>query len=239
MTWALALVAVTLGAALQRITGLGFVLVSGSLLVLVLGPFDGIILANILSGVIAVAVLVRTYTDADWRAVKRLLVGVLLGLPLGVAVVRLLDPRFLLVTVGGLTVVAVLLAFRRRPMPFLSRPSGPVIAGSVSAFSNVTAGVGGPALAIYGVATAMPMQVFIPTVQAVALVMNIASVVVKIPFTLPLPLVLAALGCVAVGLGAGSLLRRLVSAHAAQRLALALALLGAVAATVLGVVQLV
>ncbi len=239
MTWALTLLAVTVGAALQRITGLGFVLVSGSLLVLVLGPFDGILLANILSAVIALFVLLRTYADTDWRVVRRLLLGLIVGVPIGIVVVRLLDPRFLLITVGGLTVLAVVLALLRRPMPFLSHPTGAILAGSVSAFSNVTAGVGGPALAIYGAATAMPMRVFIPTAQAVAFVMNIASTAVKLPFALPIPLVLGSLGCVALGLGAGSLLRHVVTAHAAQRIALGLALFGALAATAQGITQVV
>lgn len=237
MTLALALLAVTVGALLQRITGIGFVLVAGPLLVLVLDPYDGIVLANILSGVLAVTVLSRTYRDADWGVVRRMLVGLVVGVPLGALLVRTLDSQYLLIVVGVLTVLAVLLALFRRPMPFLEGRAGPAVTGAVSAFSNITAGVGGPALAVYAASTKMPMHTFIPVVQAMSLTMNVIAVAVKAPFSLPLPLLLGSLGCVAAGMVLGSGLRRLFPPHRAQVLALCLALLGAIAATVRGLIE--
>lgn len=239
MTWVFALVAVTAGAVLQRITGLGFVLVAGPLLVLALDPFSGIVLANILSGVLALLVLSRTYGDANWRIVGSLLLGLVIGMPLGALLVRLLNPQHLLIAVGSLTLFAVLLVLFKRPLPFLAKRSGPFIAGAVSSFSTVTAAVGGPALAIYGAATAMPIRTFIPTVQAVSLVSSIVAIALKAPFELPLPLLFGALGCVAVGTLLGSLLRRFVPSHRAQLIALLLALVGALAATLRGIFELI
>ncbi len=239
MTWILALCAVTIGAALQRVTGLGFTLVSGPLLVLVLNPFDGIVLANILSALIALLVLVRTFRLVRWRAVLRLSVGIVVGLPIGAVVVYTLDSELLLIAVGALTTVAVVLALARRPMRAFRGTGGAIFAGSVSGFSNVTAGVGGPALAMYGVATKMPMSVFVPTVQAVGFVTNVLSVAAKPQMSLPLPLVGAAVGCILLGLLVGTVLHRFVSPSRAQTLALALALAGALAATARGVVALV
>ena len=233
-TLVFALLAVTLGAVLQRITGIGFVLVAGPLLVLVLDPYNGIVLANILSGVLAITVLARTYRDADWSIIRKLLVGLIIGMPLGVLVVRTLDPDALLVTVGGLTVFAVLLALFRRPMPFLEGRAGAALTGAVSAFSNATAGVGGPALAVYAASSRMPTHVFIPVVQVMSFVMNAIAVAAKAPFTLPLPLLLGSFGCIVVGMLLGSLLRRFVTPQRAQVLALYLALIGALAATVRG-----
>lgn len=46
MTLALALLAVAVGTALQRLTGIGFALVAAPLLVLLLDPFHGVLVAN-------------------------------------------------------------------------------------------------------------------------------------------------------------------------------------------------
>lgn len=235
MTWLLALCAVTVGAALQRVTGLGFALVSGPLLVLVLNPFDGIVLANILSGLIAAIVLARTYRHAQWRTAAKLSIGVVVGVPLGALVVYTLDADMLLVLVGALTTIAVLIALTRRPMPVFRGTAGAIFAGSLSGFSNVSAGVGGPALAMFGVATKMPMPTFVPTIQVVALLTNALSVAAKPSMSLPLPLVLGAVCCVLVGLVAGTFLQRVITPTRAQTLALTLALAGALAATTRGI----
>lgn len=235
MTALFALIAVTVGAALQRVTGLGFTLVSGPLLVLVLNPFDGIVLANILSAFIAVLVLVRTYRHTQWRATLKLGVGILLGVPIGAAVVYALDPDLLLLLVGILTTAAVMLALLRRPMPVFRGAMGAVFAGSISGFSNITAGVGGPALAMFGSATRMSMIAFVPTVQVVGLLTNLLSVAAKMPMALPLPLVGAAIGCALLGLLSGTFLQRFITPSGAQTLALALALAGSLAATIRGV----
>ncbi|WP_167133117.1 sulfite exporter TauE/SafE family protein [Paramicrobacterium chengjingii] len=235
MTWLLALCAVTLGAALQRVTGLGFTLISGPLLVLVLNPFDGIVLANILSGIIAAIVLIRTLRHVQWRTAAKLSIGTVVGVPIGAAVVYALDADMLLILVGALTTIAVVIALTRRPMPVFRGTPGAIFAGSLSGFSNVTAGVGGPALAMFGAATKMPMSTFVPTIQVVALLTNALSVAAKPHMSLPWPLVIGAVCCVLVGLVAGSFLQRVITPTRAQTLALTLALLGSLAATARGV----
>ncbi|MGO3146177.1 MAG: TSUP family transporter [Leucobacter sp.] len=239
MTWVLAFLFVTLGAALQRVTGLGFVLVSGPLLVLVLDPFNGIALANILSAVISALVLARTFRDADWRVVGKLLMGIIVGVPLGAILVHSLSTAILLIAVGSITAVAVCLALLRRQLRMFSGRAGTLFAGTLSGFSSVTAGVGGPALALHGVATHTPMRVFIPTVQAVGMTSSLLSIATKPQMSIPLPLLFGSLACIAVGLLAGSMLHRHVTAKHAQILALTLALIGALAATARGVFELV
>lgn len=204
-----------------------------------LNPFDGIVLANFLSLLIAIFVLIRTFRAADWAAAKRLSIGIVLGVPIGAVIVYTLDSNMLLVFVGALTTLAVLLALARRPMRVFEGTRGAIFAGAVSGFSNVTAGVGGPALAMFGASTRMPMNVFVPTVQVVAVLTNVLSLAAKSQASLPIPLVLGAIGCVVVGLVAGSFLQRHISPTRAQTLALALALAGSLAATARGVLAVV
>lgn len=239
LTFGVALLAVFVGAALQRTTGLGFVLVCGPLLVLLLNPFDAIVLANLLSACVSGAVLVGTWRDADLRLALGMAAGVVLGIPVGAWLVRQLPQAPLLVLVGGITSVAVAFAFRRRPMAVLNHRGGPVVAGTVSGFSNVTAGVGGPALAVYGSSQSVPLVTFVPTVQVVGVFTNLVSLAAKHQFDLPWQLVVAAVATVFVGVGVGSLLGRRIPPGRARILVLVLALLGGLGAMGKGVWQLI
>lgn len=238
MAWGIALFFVIVGAALQRVTGLGFALVSGPLLVLVLNPFDGIVLANILSGVVAAWIVLRSYKFANWATAGKLCIGIVLGVPIGAVIVLTLDQSLLLIFVGAITAFAVILVIMHKNILVLRSKYGAVIAGLVSGFSNVTAGVGGPALAMYGVAHAMPMFVFIPTIQVVGFVTNVFSVAAKRSISIEPPLLFAAVGCVVFGLALGTILKKWISGAAAQRLALILALGGSAAAVARGVINL-
>jgi len=100
--------AVSVGAGTQRITGLGFALVAAPFLVLLLGPFTGVLVVNVLGVAASVLVLVQVRRDVDLRR------GVLLSAPALVAVVpgawvaRHAAPAVLQVLVGGCVVVALL-----------------------------------------------------------------------------------------------------------------------------------
>lgn len=235
MELALAVAAVVTGATLQRSTGLGFALVSGPFLVLVLSPYEGVALANLLSLVTACLVLAATWRTVDLRTAAMLSAGVALAIAPGAALARALPDPAMLVVVGGLaTATAVLVAAGGR-IPGLARPAGSLAAGFASGFSNVTAGVGGPALAVYGASTEHPRTSFVPTVQVVGIVTNALSLVAKHDAHLPGRLVL---GCVAAVL-AGTLVGRwtsgLVSERAGRVLVLVLAVAGGLVSVVKGI----
>lgn len=239
MIFVLALLAVFVGAGLQRTTGVGFALVCGPVLVLLLNPFDGIVLANLLSACVAVAVLLSTWRGIDRRLALGLSVGVIIGVPIGAWVVDQLPQAILLVLVGGVTTVAVAIAFRRRPLWVLAHRGGSIMAGAVSGFSNVSAGVGGPALAVYGTSQAIPLATFVPTVQLVGLFTNLLSLVAKHEFHLPWQLVVSAIVVLFAGVAAGTLFGRRIPASTARNLVLVLALIGGLGAVAKGIWQLV
>lgn len=238
LIFGLALLSVFVGAALQRTTGLGFALVCGPVLVLVLNPFDGIVLANLLSACVSTVVLLSTWRGIDRRMALGMSVGVVLGVPVGAWLVVQLAPAPLLVLVGGITSVAVALAFRRRPMWVLDHRGGPVVAGTVSGFSNVTAGVGGPALAVYGSSQSVPLATFVPTVQIVGLFTNLLSLAAKHEFHLPWQLVVSAVLTLFAGVAVGTVFGRKIPPAKARVLVLVLALVGGLGAVTKGVWQL-
>lgn len=227
---------VLVGALTQRITGVGFALVAAPLLVLVGGPFQGILLANLLGSIVAAVVLLSSWRDVDWRKAVLLGIPALIAVPIGAWVARTLPPAPLLVLVGLLVVIAltaVLLSERAR---VLRGPGGAVAAGAASGFMNVTAGVGGPAIVLYAVSTAWEHRRFLATFQAYTVVVSVASMLAKggLPLVSSAQLLLCLAG-LAAGLAGGQLLSGRVNHESARRLAIGLALVSAVATVLKGV----
>lgn len=231
-------VAVLLGALTQRSTGLGFALVSAPFLVLLVGPAAGVALSNVLSASLCALVLARTGRRTLWREVAVLAVPALLVVPLGVLVVRALPEGPLLVTVGALSVAAVVVVALGRRRQLLPGRRSAVLAGALSGFMNVTAGVGGPMVTAYAVSRRWPLPVFIPTAQATLLVVNLASLAGKgLPALGPVAWTVSGVALVA-GLAAGELVGRRLDPARGLRLVIAIALAGGAATVVRGLAEL-
>ena len=229
---------VAAGAVTQRVTGIGFALVSAPLLVLVAGPFDGIILSNILGLVVSAVVLASTWRDVQWRRGLMLVLPALAAIPLGALVARAMPGPLLLVLVGSLVLVALTLVQASPRARVLRGPGGAVTAGAASGFMNVTAGVGGPAMVLYAVSTAWEHRRFVATFQFYAVIVNLASLLAKGSPDLPARSLLVSLAALAVGLAGGELLSRRIPAERAGRAVLVLALAGAAATVAKGLIAL-
>ena len=229
---------VALGAVTQRVTGVGFALVAAPLLVLVAGPFDGVILANLLSLVVCVVVLARTWRDVDWRRGILLVVPALLAIPAGAYVARTVPGPVLLLVIGSIVLVALALVQLSARARILHGTGGAITAGAASGFMNVTAGVGGPAIVLYAVSTRWEHRRFVATFQLYAALVNVASLLSKGRFHLGPAAIVLSLLALAVGLAAGELVSRRVSAEQARRLVVLLAMAGALATVVKGLVAL-
>ena len=235
---ALVAAAVALGAAAQRVTGMGFALVSSPLLVLVAGAFEGVVLANVFGAVTALGVLALTWRHVDWPRGLLLLGPALVGVAVGGWVTRQLPHAWLEVVVGGLIVTALLaLRFAPHLVPLGGRP-GAVAAGTASGFMNVTAGVGGPAMVLYAVATHWPQARFAATFQFYTLVVSTSSILAKGGSHMPaVTYAVGGLG-LACGLAVGSLPARRVTPDQARRSVVLLALVGGATTLVKGALAL-
>jgi uncharacterized membrane protein YfcA len=234
----LAVAAVALGATLQRATGLGFALVAAPFLVVILGPFTGVSLANLLSAALNLVVLCFTVRALRGRLALKMIAGALVSLPLAVWVVRVLPGPVLLVVVGVITAASVAWVAAGQTMPWLRRRGGPVAAGFASGFCNTTAGTGGPPLAVYAISTQWEHRSFVPTVQLVGLVTNVASLAAKGPPALSWPLLAACAVAVTAGIGGGGYLAARIAGTVTHRLVIGLALTGSLIATGKGVLAL-
>ena len=178
----LILFAVFLGALSQRVTGMGFGLVSGPFLVLLLDPFSGIILVNICGIVASFSVFVRTFAEVEWPSFRQLSLGAVLGTIPGALLASALPTPPLQILIGLLIIVSLISSLtlgrlgRQIPASLGTRLSTGIVSGAMSA----AAGTGGPAVSAYAVLTDWQQRTFAATLQPFLVVGTTSAVVMKV-----------------------------------------------------------
>lgn len=218
--------AVLVGASVQRMSGIGFGLVSAPALVLLLGPVDGVALTNCASAVICAVGFVTTWRQVRWAAMAPLVLAALATVPLGAYVARRLSDQVLLTAMGALVTLAVLLIISGARVPSLRGKRGAVGAGAVGGFMNASAGIGGPVLSLYTINAGWTAREFVPSAQFYGLLVNLFSVTAKGLPGLPGQAWLVGGGALVGGLLAGHFLAARTPERGARFLLLTLALGG-------------
>ncbi len=243
---ALVVVSVLVGAFAQRITGMGFALVVSPALVIILGPFDGVLIVNMCALLSSGLIIPRVWKHIEWRTFVWLTIPAVIAIIPGSLIAANLSGPPLQIGVGVLVVVALTtsLVVTRTQHTVQQRPAV-FIAGAASGFMNTAAGVGGPALSVYAVLTRWPQAHFAATLQPYFVVIGATSLVTKIAFSGgEIPQLDAAswafvIGALLAGLGLGELLHKRISHHAARIAVIWIAYLGGAAAIVDGLLELV
>ncbi len=229
------------GAGLQRIAGLGMGLVVAPILTLMLGPVTGVTLSNAGAVMTTMLVLGALRRDVDWPQFRALAPLIVLGSVLGAFAVRELSASWLETLVGVSILVALALTLAADGHIRLRGRAVAVTAGTVGGFMNATAGVAGPAMTIYAVATRWEQRSFAATLQPILLTANLTALVGKgLVGSVPLADLLVwpvwiAVGCaVPAGVLAGGYLKRWVDNRLARRTAVLIAALGGIVTLVRG-----
>lgn len=221
--------AVLLGTLAQSVSGIGFSLVCGPLLVAALGPQDGVRLSVLLSLVLNVVLLTRLWALVDRRRTLLLLVPSALATPLLAVAARGLPTRPAAGLAGAVVLVGVGLLASGLRWDAARGPAGAVVAGVVAAATNVVAGVAGPMVALWAANAQWRADVQRASLQAYFLGLNC----VALP-SLGAPevggrLLAGCLGALALGALLGVPLARRVSESVARRATLTLAGVGGLA----------
>ena len=226
---AAALAAVLVGTLAQSVSGIGFSLVCGPLLVAALGPFDGIRLSVLLSLVLNVVLLARLWRDVEVRRTLLLLVPSALATPLLALLARRLPERPAAALAGAVVLLGVaLLASGLRWRAARGR-SGAVVAGVLAAATNVVASVAGPVVALWAANADWEARAQRASLQAYFLGLNcVALPSLGLP-EVPGRLLAGCLGALAVGALLGVPLARRVGERTARRTTLVLAAAGGAA----------
>lgn len=222
--------AVGAGAAVQRVTGLGFSLVCAPTLVAAEGALPGVRLVNVLALLGNLVLLARLRSDVRWRDGVRVLVpAAVLALPAGV-VARRLDPALLTVLAGATALVAVAAVATGHRFRLSA-----TAAGALAGVGNVVAGVGGPAVAAYALGAGWPPPVARASLQAIFAALNVVSVVALGPPSISAGRAAALVAALAGGLLLGDVLGRFATEKIVRRGMIVVAVAGSLAAIARGV----
>ncbi|QGU04461.1 sulfite exporter TauE/SafE family protein [Corynebacterium comes] len=227
---------------MQRISGMGLGLIAGPVLVVTMGPVEGILVVNVLAFLNAAATTVTVREYVDWR--KFALIGSVLvvGSVPAALLVREVSGSLLQALVGGLLLIALAVTtFGQKYIPHAEGPAPALVAGIAGGFMNTLAGIAGPAITVYAQASRWGQQSFAATLQPIFMVAGALSFLTKIlsgagslTETNWLIWPVGILG-MALGLWIGVRLSEKVSRPRARNIALVLASAGGVVALVRGV----
>ncbi|WP_298805157.1 TSUP family transporter [uncultured Pseudokineococcus sp.] len=95
------------GAAAQRVTGLGFAVVAAPVLVLLVGPSPSVVLVNVLGAIVALLVLLRVRRDVEPRRLLPVTLAALVGVPGGLVLARSVPSAWLELVLGLLVLAAL------------------------------------------------------------------------------------------------------------------------------------
>ena len=228
------------GAVAQRSTGMGFALLASPFLTLVLGPFEGILVANVCGALSAALNLSQVWRDVDWRRAAVLVPTGVIGVVPGAIAVSVLPSAPLMVGVSLVVIIGLALTMLLRGRTLPSSRWLAATGGLASGFMNVTAGVGGPGVVVYARATGWPHRHFAATAQLHFLALGVASLVAKqaLP-TLPGAGWISLLVALLLGLLVGNKLSTRIEPALAMRIVMIVAMAGALLALIRGVATLI
>lgn len=166
---------VLLGAAVQRVTGMGFALVSAPLLVAVLGAHNGVKLAQVLGLIAAAVIFFAVWRNAEPKTAAVLLAAAIVGVIPGVWVSSVVPAALLTVLVGLLALASIGAVVGSARARVLRGTGGQLGAGALSGFMNVTSGLGGPPIVLYAVSTDWRHENYLATSQLYFVGLNILS----------------------------------------------------------------
>lgn len=229
---------VTLGAAVQRVTGMGLALVASPILVMLIGPGAGVAVLQVLGVIASAIVLLRVWRWIDWKTLPWLVVAAAVGIVPGALLARALPGPWLEVSVGVLVLVALAATVLAPRARIFKGRGGALAAGMVSGFMNAVASLGGPALVLYRMSTDWSQRVFVATVQLYFIFLSGFTLVARGVPRMPSQIWLVSLGTMVVGIWAGDRLAGRVSEVLAIRTVLLLALAGGLVAVVRGIMAL-
>lgn len=238
VTLALAAIAAALAGVLQRITGLGFVLVLIGPIVLAYGALEGVTIAVLLALVASVTAIPLVWRDIAWRRATWLIWPGVITAPLAVLVVDLLPEPALLLLVAAMAYFALLVGHIPVLTQALVGRSGAVAAGAAAGFMHVTSGLSGPPLAAHAVGDSWPQRSFAASVQVVFVVFSLVSVLLRGLPVQPVADVWILIAATALGIILGTVLERRIAPRLARIAMLALAWAGATVVLLRGVVAL-
>lgn len=226
----------TLGSGVQAIAGMGFGLISVSLMTLMFGPENGVLIGNIGGFANAVVMMIVRRKDVEWATVVMMVVGAIPGTALMIYLIHDLHSNWLTLLVGLIMLAMVIFSvFVPKFPPISDHPIHKIITGFAASFLSVTVAQSAPVMVTYAQARRWKQAAMAATLQPFFVAMNLIVLPGKLWTGMgdsklvfhPWVLLVLALG-IGLGITLGKFSSRWVSAKIARRLAITVAGVGAV-----------
>lgn len=220
------------GSFIQRVTGMGLALVAAPFLVLLLGSVTGVQTLQVVGLGVCLVSAITLWSDVNFRVAALLLVTSAIGLVPGTWIAKSLPASWLGILIGTVTLVALAATVFLRKSRLFVGARGTGIAGALSGFMNVTAGVGGPPIAIYANSTDWEYREYLATVQLYFAGLNVLSLLARGGPDLPTAGWAVASGSAVAGVVIGNLLSSTINESIAKKAVLAIAGIGSLATVI-------
>jgi uncharacterized membrane protein YfcA len=151
-----------LAAVLLTTNGFGFAVLAVPFFLLFAPPDEAIQDVIILSSAISLVVLPGLRHGVEWPLLRRLVIGSLAGLPLGLVAFAYAEPLIVRAVAGA--VIASFAAaqaynhYHRRPPSLVMHPVGDLVAGAAAGAATGLVGMPGPPVVIYLILVGAPAQ---------------------------------------------------------------------------------
>ena len=148
-TLLIAVFGVFAAALLRGFTGFGFGLAAVPLLSLALPPAKVVPFVVVLQVIVGVAGLRAARRHCDWRAVRALSPGLVLGIPIGLTVLTAFSANSVRLAIGLVILASVLLLWRGARLPEQGSRLLAIAIGLVAGVMSGLASMGGPPIVVY------------------------------------------------------------------------------------------
>ncbi|WP_417563330.1 sulfite exporter TauE/SafE family protein [Microbacterium sp.] len=160
----------------QSVSGFGFAMLGIPLMIPVLGAPSSVVVATVLGLLLTIGSTVAERAHVQWRPVLALSGAAVLGIPIGLAVLVLLDPRWLTLFIGVVVIAATVLLARRTEW-HLAGTGSIAGAGLVSGTLLSSTGMNGPPVVAIFQSRGIPPREFRASLQAAFAIQDLLAIV--------------------------------------------------------------
>lgn len=235
---------VAIGSIAQRISGLGFALMLAPFLAILLGPHEGVMITNLFGAISPMLVLLQVWDRVDWKRFFQLAIPAIPTSFLGIWATAVLPTALMSIVIGAFVAIGLLVAIfmqaKAQPFDNMGLRTG---TGLLTGFTNAVAGVGGPPLTAYALISRWDPRPFAATIQPLFIVIGAITFLTKLILTpeqmpaMPLGAWIGTFAAMIVGVLAGSVLEKHISATFVRNFVIVVAFFGAATALVKGILQ--
>jgi uncharacterized membrane protein YfcA len=161
----------------QAVSGFGLALIAMPLLVQLIDPVEAAALVALMAVTTQLIMLARYRRALHLGGLWRLMVGSLLGIPIGVVALSRLDGGIILTVLGVILVSYALYSLFAPPLPVIRNPNWGFGFGFLSGLLGGAYNTGGPPYVIYGTSQRWETQQFKANLQVLLMVNSVTVVI--------------------------------------------------------------